>query len=87
MTMISVINYLITGNVITCVACCGYYYWMSGSVYDRNYNKVQVNKVFINLSVIFGIYKYGISGIVYGPLLILLFLCVYEELFPSPEEK
>ena len=37
--------------------------------------------VIINLSVVFGIYQYGVTGIFYGPLLITLFQCVYAELF------
>jgi predicted PurR-regulated permease PerM len=61
--------------------CCLLYAYGSSRIYDKYYSTVSLHVVIINLSVIFGIYQYGVTGIFYGPLLITLFQCVYAELF------
>lgn len=70
-----------TGYYITPILCCFLYAYYSSLIYEKYYSKVSLHIVIINLSVVFGIYQYGVTGIFYGPLLITLFQCVYAELF------
>jgi len=69
-------NYLLTPLI-----CFGIYFYMSGFIYEKHYSNISLNKVFTNLGVIFGIYQYGVSGIIYGPLLIIVFNCTCQVLF------
>lgn len=59
----------------------GIYWLVSEYIYSRNYSSVGLHMVIINLSVIFGIYQFGVAGILYGPLIVILFQSVYDELF------
>lgn len=70
-----------SGHYLAAALCCLLYAYFSTLIYEKYYSKVSLNIVIINLSVIFGIYQYGVTGIFYGPLLITLFQCVYAELF------
>jgi predicted PurR-regulated permease PerM len=67
-----------TGYYIAPTICTIIYWYFSGVIYEKYYAKVDLHIVLINLSVIFGIYQYGVTGIFYGPILILLLQCVYE---------
>jgi predicted PurR-regulated permease PerM len=73
----------LSGYYVTPIICWIIYAYFSGVIYEKYYANVSLHKVIINLSVVFGIYQYGVTGIFYGPLLILLFQCVYEELFKN----
>lgn len=79
--MIAALKIWLSGQYLTSIICAAIYWHFSGQIFQDSYKKVSLNTVIINLSVIFGIYQYGVSGIFYGPLLILLFQCVRLELF------
>ena len=64
-------------HYITPCMCMLVYWWISGKIYNRHFKAIDLHKLIINLSVVFGIYQFGVSGIFYGPLIILLFQCVY----------
>jgi hypothetical protein len=68
----------LTGYYLTPVVCCCLYVYYSWRIYEKYYSTVSLHIVIINLSVVFGIYQYGVTGIFYGPLLITLFQCVYS---------
>lgn len=53
---------------------------MNSRIHSKYYAKVDSNIVIINLSVVFGIYQYGVLGIFYGPLIILIFQCISQTL-------
>jgi predicted PurR-regulated permease PerM len=79
--IIAALKIWLTGYYVTSIACASIYWYFSRDIIAKYYNDLSLNKVITHLSVIFGIYQYGVSGIFYGPLLILLFQCAYEELF------
>lgn len=41
------------------------------------------NNTLVSLSAVFGLYRFGVAGIFYGPLVILLFICAYDALGKS----
>jgi predicted PurR-regulated permease PerM len=46
-----------------------------------HYKKMELHEIVTNMSVLFGIYRFGVAGIFYGPLIIITFQCVQKELF------
>lgn len=78
MIIMAVINIAVGGRYVSNVVCAGVYWLVSEYIYSRNYSGVGLHKVIINLSVIFGIYQFGVAGILYGPLIIILFQSVYD---------
>ena len=52
------------------------YYLISQNIYSRHYEKMGIHEVVVNMSVLFGISQFGIVGIFYGPLIIILYKCV-----------
>jgi predicted PurR-regulated permease PerM len=42
---------------------------------------MELHEIVTNMSVLFGIYRFGVEGIFYGPLIIITFQCVQKELF------
>ena len=41
---------------------------------------MEIHEIITNMSVLFGIYRFGIAGIFYGPLIIILYKFVEKEL-------
>ena len=66
---------------MTPIICMVLYWSMSQRIYKRHHQGIDLHEVIVNLSVVFGIYQFGVSGIFYGPLIILLFQAIYEVLF------
>ena len=56
------------------------YYYISEKIYSFHYRKMEIHEIVTNMSVLFGIYQFGLAGIFYGPLLIILYKCVEREL-------
>lgn len=54
---------------------------MSEKIYSIHYRKMELHEIVTNMSVLFGIYQFGVAGILYGPLIIVLYQCVQRELF------
>ena len=46
-----------------------------------------INEIIANMSVLFGIYQFGIVGIFYGPLIIILYKCVENEILGIKAEE
>lgn len=40
-----------------------------------------MHEIITNMSVLFGIYQYGVAGVIYGPLIVITYQFVYRELF------
>lgn len=57
------------------------YYFCSEKIYSVHYRKMELHEIVTNMSVLFGIYRFGVAGILYGPLIIVLYQCVQRELF------
>jgi predicted PurR-regulated permease PerM len=79
--LVTPVKVWLSGYYLTPVVCCLLYGYYSSRIYEKYYSSFSLHIVIINLSVVFGIYQYGVTGIFYGPLLITLFQCVYAELF------
>lgn len=75
------VNMGVEGRYVANGVYAGVYWLVSEYIYSRNYSEVGLHMVIINLSVIFGIYQFGVSGILYGPLIVILFESVYDEIF------
>ena len=56
------------------------YYYQSEKIYSKHLKKLEIHEILTNMSVLFGIYRFGISGIFYGPLIIIIYKCVEKEL-------
>lgn len=56
------------------------YYILSEKIYSNHYRKMEIHEIVTNMSVLFGIYRFGIAGIIYGPLIIILYKFVEKEL-------
>ena len=41
---------------------------------------MEIHEILTNMSVLFGIYRFGIAGIFYGPLIIILYKFIEKEL-------
>ena len=63
------------------------YYFVSENIYSRHYEKMGINEIIANMSVLFGIYQFGIVGIFYGPLIIILYKCVENEILGIKAEE
>lgn len=57
------------------------YYVLSEKIYSIHYRKMELHEIVTNMSVLFGIYQFGVAGIIYGPLIIITYQCVQRELF------
>lgn len=54
------------------------YYATSNQIFSRAYSKISIPSVLTNLSVILGIYSYGIIGVVYGPLILTIIKRIFQ---------
>ncbi len=52
-------------------------------IFSKRLKKMEFHQVITNLSVLFGIYQFGIAGIFYGPILLILFKTVEKELLKT----
>lgn len=78
MGVMVVVNMGVEGRYLANSVYAGLYWLVSEYIYSRNYSEVGLHMVIINLSVIFGIYQFGVAGILYGPLIVILFESVYD---------
>jgi hypothetical protein len=60
--------------------CFALFYLGSGAIFKNHFNKVNFNNTLIGLSAVFGLYRFPVAGVFYGPMVILLFRCAYEAL-------
>lgn len=63
------------------------YYGVSEKIYSIHYRKMELHEIVTNMSVLFGIYRFGVVGVFYGPLIIILCQCVQKELFKKTIKK
>lgn len=63
------------------------YRYISEEIYSFYYGKLKIHEIIVNFSVLFGIYSFGITGILYGPLIVILYSCVEKELLANYGEK
>lgn len=54
------------------------YYFLSNQIFSRAYSKISIPTVFTNLSVILGVYSYGVIGVVYGPLIVAIIKRIFH---------
>jgi predicted PurR-regulated permease PerM len=54
------------------------YYLISNQIFSKAYSKISIPTVFTNLSVILGIYSYGVIGVVYGPLILTIITRIFH---------
>lgn len=60
--------------------CFVLFYIGSGHIFQSHFNKINFNNTLIGLSAVFGLYRFPVAGVFYGPMVILLFRCAYEAL-------
>jgi hypothetical protein len=68
---------------LSAVICLMLFKIGSSNIFHSHFNKIDFNKALISLSAVFGLYRFGVAGIFYGPLVILLFICAYDALSKS----
>jgi hypothetical protein len=73
------IKSLYTGCYYATSALLIFYYHGSKIIY-KHYSSINFHHVIVNLSILLGIYQFGVTGIFYGPILIMFFVTVSEEL-------
>ena len=79
------LSYGLDGD-ITKALCLGLIYFyvttkISGDIYMTQIK--QVSQYLIGLSLAFGLYAFGITGFLYGPILICLLYCLLEIIRPG----
>jgi hypothetical protein len=52
----------------------------SNHIYRSHFAKIDFNNTLISLSAVFGLYRFPLAGVFYGPLVILIFRCAYDAL-------
>ena len=65
---------------LSMLVCSVLFWWGSGRIFKNNFNKIDFNNTLISLSAVFGLYRFPLAGVFYGPLVILLFRCAYDAL-------
>lgn len=73
-------NYL---GIASAAMCLIIFAFGSGKIFKNHFNKMDFNNTLVSLSAVFGLYRFGVAGIFYGPLVILLFICAYDALGKS----
>lgn len=56
-----------------------FYLILSNTIFSLSYSKLAMPSIFTNLSVILGIYSFGILGVVYGPIIVTILRGVLNE--------
>ena len=49
-----------------------FYFGLSNAIFSLSYSKISMPSLITNLSVILGIYSFGILGVVYGPIIVTI---------------
>lgn len=63
------------------IALFGIYFYISGRVFEDIYRgKIDGHPYLIGIAVVFGIYSFGIRGVIYGPLIICIINGVFDLL-------
>lgn len=83
---VSLIRGLAMGDYYLCIAFVVLYYLMSEKIYSIHYRQMGLHEIVTNMSVLFGIYRFGVAGVFYGPLIIITYQCVQKELFRKYSE-
>ena len=65
---------------LSCFICGVLFYIGSNRIFRSHFNKIDFNNTLISLSAVFGLYRFPVAGVFYGPLVILLFRCAYDAL-------
>ena len=76
-------DFVTTLDLYSAILLVGIYYYLSETIYTTNLVKMEVHQIITNMTVLFGIYQFGVIGIFYGPLILILFRCVHRELLKS----
>jgi hypothetical protein len=85
MLIFSILKYALTKGdnytgMASAVISCLVFWIGSGRIFQNHFNKMDFNNTLVSLSAVFGLYRFGVAGIFYGPLVILLFICAYDAL-------
>jgi predicted PurR-regulated permease PerM len=78
-----ILRSLLTSNYLINIFLLVIYYYLSEMIFSKRLKKMEFHQVITNLSVLFGIYQFGIAGIFYGPILLILFKTVEKELLKT----
>ena len=83
---VGLLRMIITRQYIVSLVFIALYRYVSETIYTVYYRKFSMHELIVNFSVLFGIYSFGITGILYGPLIVMLFRCVERELLRNGRE-
>jgi len=78
---VTAIRVLVVQEYYISIAFVALYYFLSEKIYSVHYRKMELHEIVTNMSVLFGIYRFGFAGVFYGPLIIITYQCVQRELF------
>jgi predicted PurR-regulated permease PerM len=91
---VGILRMVIMRQYVVTLVFIGLYWLVSEKIYEIYYGRLQMHQIIVNFSVLFGIYSFGIAGIFYGPLIVILYTCVekelisnYRGLIPDAEKK
>ena len=73
-----IIRSLAIGNHLVNIMFVVFYYLLSERIFSFRLKQMQLHEIIMNLSILFGIYQFGIAGIFYGPIIIILFRSVHR---------
>jgi predicted PurR-regulated permease PerM len=73
---ISLIKIAIFGNKLANFLFIIFYWYISETIFENRLKKMDLHSIITNFSIIFGIYQFGLAGIFYGPLIIIILRCV-----------
>lgn len=72
------IRSIVIGDHFVNLAFVIVYYWFSERIFSMRLKQMELHEIIMNLSILFGIYQFGIAGIFYGPIIIILFRSVHR---------
>jgi predicted PurR-regulated permease PerM len=91
---VGILRMVIMRQYVVTLVFIGLYWLVSEKIYEIYYGRLQMHQIIVNFSVLSGIYSFGIAGIFYGPLIVILYTCVekelisnYRGLIPDAEKK
>jgi predicted PurR-regulated permease PerM len=62
------------------IILCLVYLFLSNLIFNITYSKISMPSLVTNLSVILGIYSFGILGVVYGPIIVTILRGILSEI-------
>lgn len=73
-----IIRSLLIGNHVINIAFFIVYNYLSERIFTSRLKPMEFHEIITNMSILFGIYQFGIAGIFYGPIIIILFRSVHR---------